>query len=174
MLAAIASGHAPKAYNSKPDLQPKLKLMKAYLAKNQATQKLADRVALLWASSNLEGILSKTEMAAIAKEALALQQPDGGFSLTTFVAGWKRRDNTALESKSDGYATGLVTLALLSSGTSKNDPAIQRAIGWMRENQDHEGRWLAYSMNKQRDLATDIGKFMSDAATAYCAMALSY
>jgi hypothetical protein len=29
-----------------------------------------------------------------------------------------------------------------------------------------EGRWLAYSLNKQRDLASDAGKFTSDAALA--------
>ncbi len=176
VLAAIATGNAPKSYLAKAELQPKIKLMKEYLAKHQATEKLMDRVTLLWASSKLDGLLTKQEKAAIAREAVARQQADGGFSLTGFIAGWKRRDDTALETRSDGYATGLVTLALLSTGEmQKTNPVIQRAMGWMRENQDRaEGRWLAYSMNKQRDLSTDIGKFMSDAATAYCALALSY
>ena len=130
---------------------------------------------LLSASTRLPGLLTPAQQKAIMDEALSKQQADGGFSLSSFVGGWKRHDGTPLETKSDGYATGVVTLALQQAGMKRDQPQLKRGLTWLMQNQDKtEGRWLAYSLNKQRDLATDIGHFMSDAATAYAVLALEY
>jgi hypothetical protein len=134
---------------------------------------LINRVMLLWASTQLHGLLTTAQQKAIAEEALSKQQADGGFSLSSFVGDWKRRDGTPIETKSDGLATGLVTLALQEAGVSGNQPQLRRGLEWLALNQDQkEGRWLAYSLNKQRDLSTDVGRFMSDAATAYAVLSL--
>lgn len=172
-LAALAIGRAPASYAATPELQNGMKLMRDYLSANLGSQKLMDRVMVLWAAAKIPSLLSPAQRSAIVDEALAQQQPDGGFSLTSFVAGWKRHDDTALETRSDGYATGVVALALQDAGIKATDPRMQRALAWLDQNQDKtDGRWYAYSLNKQRDLSSDIGKFMSDAATSYAVLAL--
>lgn len=172
-LAALAVGRAPASYATSPEIQNGMKLMRDYLSANLSSQKLIDRVTVLWASTKVAHLLSAEQQKAIIADALAQQQPDGGFSLTSFVQGWKRHDDTPLETKSDGYASGLVALVLQDAGLKATDPRLQRALTWLDQNQDKtEGRWYAYSLNKQRDLSTDIGKFMSDAATSYAVLAL--
>lgn len=165
-LAAIAAGSDNRA--SSPAKQ-----LTAYLLRERDQQVPVNRVMLLWASTEMTGLLTLAERDAIIGETLARQQPDGGFSLSNLVGDWKRHDNTPLETSSDGYATGLVSFVLERAGLPRGRPELQRALAWLRSHQQAaDGRWLAYSLNKQRDLATDTGKLMSDAATAYAVLAL--
>jgi hypothetical protein len=156
-------------YKSDPAIQPGLELMRAWLRKNMDAQTPADRVVLLWASAKLPGLLTTAERKTIIGETLARQRDDGGFGMSSLVGAWKRRDNTPLDAGSDGYATGLVAFALEQVGSPD-----RRALAWLARNQDPvEGRWPASSLNKQRELSSDAGRFMSDAATAYAVMALA-
>jgi squalene-hopene/tetraprenyl-beta-curcumene cyclase len=172
-LAAIAAGTAPAAYRSSSTAREGMKLLANYLAREREKQILFHRVMLLWASRRTPELLTPSQRQAIIGETLGMQRDDGGFSLPSLVKGWKRRDGTPLETKSDGYATGIVTYALLEAGITRDEPAVKRALQWLSENQDRaEGRWLAYSLNKERDLDSDVGRFMSDAATAHAVLAL--
>jgi squalene-hopene/tetraprenyl-beta-curcumene cyclase len=130
-----------------------------------------NRIVLLWASAKYPGLLTEKERAALVNLVLAEQQMDGGWSLTS-LGSWKRHDSTALETKSDGYATGLTVLALEETGMRRL-PQVSRGITWLLKNQNRsEGLWPAWSLNKQRDSASDIGHFMNDAATGYAILAL--
>src|SRR6185295_19517045 len=101
------------------------------------------------------------------------QQDDGGWTMAT-LGSWKRVDNTVLDTASDGYATGLITLTLQSVGVAATDAHVSKGLAWLASHQDAAtGMWPATSLNKQRDPASDAGKFMSDAATAYAALALT-
>ena len=56
-----------------------------------------------------------------------------------------------------------------------SDPQVRRALDWLVAHQDATvGNWFTASLNKQRDPATDAGKFMTDAATAYATLALTH
>lgn len=172
-LAAIAVGTAPGDYKAEPGVQAGIKLMNAWLVKNMDAQTPMDRVVLLWASAKLPGLLTDAQQKTIVTETLTKQRDDGGFSMASLVGPWKRRDNTPLDSGSDGYATGLVAYALEQLDSADTKPALKRALGWLSGSQNAaDGRWVATSLNKKREPTYDQGLFMSDAATAYAVMAL--
>lgn len=189
-LAAIAVGTAPGGYLAAPDNQERTKLLREYLSKAAGEQHLFNRLTVLWASatwSNRSGepgasqgsvengataILTAEQQRGIVDEALKLQQPDGGWS-TASLGSWKRVDNTPLETRTDGYATGLIAYILQASGDARAKAPVARALAWLQKNQDASGSWYAASLNKQRDPASDAGRFMSDAATAYAVLALT-
>ena len=150
-----------------------MKLLSEYLVREQAAQIPLNRITLLWASGKLPGLLTDGQRKSIIDEALAGQQADGGFSLASFAGGWKRKDNTPLETRSDGYATGLTVYALEQAGVVRENAQLKRGLEWLAANQKSDGNWISWSLNKQRDPASDAGHFMGDAATAYAVLALT-
>lgn len=177
-MAAIAVGTAPDHYADDAAIQRNLGLLRGYLRREAATQPLINRVHLLWASARLSGLMSDEERAALVKEIDAKQRPDGGWCLTDLGVAengsmaWKRRDQTPFPAVSDGYATGLVVLALEENHLGGKAPA-QRGLAWIKGNQSPaDGRWQAWSVNVDRKPESDVGKFMSDAATGFSVLAL--
>ena len=171
-LAALAAGMAPGAYASTAEIQEPLDLLRDYLRRNVEKQRLFNQLAAVWASTKLPGLLSAAQRHAIVESALSKQQEDGGWSMSA-LAGWQRIDGTPLDTTSDGYATALIVVALHDADPSA-DASIKKAVTWLVRHQDPaSGRWWAASLNKARAPDSDAGKFMSDAATAFAALALS-
>src|SRR5260370_20351600 len=134
-LAALAVGSAPGGYASSPEIQDRLKLLRDYLEHGADTESLFNRLTVLWASTKLPGLLTPAQRQAIVDAAVGKQQDDGGWS-TSALGSWKRADATTLDSASDGYATGLITLALRQAGTSGTDASVSKGLSLLGAQQD--------------------------------------
>ncbi|MGH9741850.1 MAG: hypothetical protein ACRD51_05805 [Candidatus Acidiferrum sp.] len=185
-LAALAVGMAPENYRATPEIQDNLKLLRGYLDREYATQALHNRVVLLWASTKLPGLIDPDLQKSIVKDIFDEQRADGGWSLSSlnrtwkgstlhsYVRSWIREDGTLVQSESDGYATGLVAFVLQEAGTPRENPQLEHGLSWLKLHQNKkEGLWTAYSLNDRRRPSSNIGHFMSDAATAYASLALT-
>jgi squalene-hopene/tetraprenyl-beta-curcumene cyclase len=173
-LASLAVGLEPEEYRNGAEIQKNLALLGEYLRREQPSQSTLNRAMALWASGKLPRLLNAKQRAAIVEEILGKQCEDGGWSASLLVLKqWQRKDGTPMDARSDGYATGLMVVALEQSGAASAQVQIVKGLAWLERNQDQSGAWLGTSMNKQRDPASDAGRFMSDAATAYAVLALS-
>jgi squalene-hopene/tetraprenyl-beta-curcumene cyclase len=172
-LAALAVGLAPDGYVETADIQDQLKLLRGYFQREHERQPPLNQLMALWASAKVSGLLTLEQRTALVSSTFSSQQPDGGWSTAT-LGNYKRVDGTPLDTRTDGYATGLVLLALQQGGIAAADPRLVRGLDWLLQHQDPTtGQWFAASLNKERDPAGDIGKFMSDAATAFAVLALT-
>ncbi len=169
--------------------------LQSYLNRQYTGQNLYNRVWMLLASARLSGLLNSEERESLTADLKAKQMSDGGWSLYT-LGPWRwagtappfappGKPGPALLEKSDGYATGLIVYALHEAGLSANDPALNRAIAWLKTNQKevriggHVWKcWRAHSLNHDRENGGATGEewkqmLMSDMATAFAVLALS-
>jgi hypothetical protein len=169
-LMAMAAGQAPDNYRSDPKAAGHIAALAGYLRSHYEAQPLLNKVILLWASAHTPDLLTSEERGKLIADLKSREKADGGWSLTD-LGTWHRVDETPLETRSDGYATGVIVLALEENHVK--DAAVDHGRAWLEANQDKAtGAWPAWSLNKKRAPQSDAGPFMSDAATAYAVMAL--
>jgi len=177
-LMAVAVGKAPDHYRDDPKISANLAALAGYLRSHYDAQPLLNKVVALWASDSFPGILTPEQRGKLLDELYARQRAEGGWSLTD-LGTWERVDHTPLETRPDGYATGLTLLVLEETAAinahvkTRAQKPMAMAVAWLEANQDKTtGAWPAWSLNKNRDLRSNVGKFMSDAATSYAVLAL--
>ena len=173
-LMAVAVGKAPGNYRDNKEIAENLGLLKGYLRSQYESQPLLNKLAALWAVKYVPGVMTFDQERELAKRVSSLQHQDGGWSLAD-LGTWKRRDDTSMEKRSDGYATGLVVLIFedIDDGHRIGNANHLSGIRWLESNQDKDtGAWPAWSLNKNRDPESAAGKFMSDAATSFAVLAL--
>jgi hypothetical protein len=170
--ALMAVAQAPEHYGDGRQIAGHVALLHAYLQSHYEAQPLVNKVAALWATARMPGLLTDGQKTKLLADLTARQHADGGWSLTD-LGTWERRDKTPLETRSDGYATGLIVLTLEEN--KAGEAPAGRGVAWLVANQDKTtGAWPAWSLNKDRDPKSEIGQFMSDAATGYAVLALEH
>ena len=146
-----------------------------------------NQLYILWLSRKEATLLPASERETLLKAVQSRQRSDGGWTLSSLdptsrmeSEPWKRLEQqfkeelmaTVKPAESDGFATGLVVLTLEESGTNPQDGTLRRGLDWLQRHQENDGSWKTLSLNGNSDPQTNVGRFMSDAATAYAVMAL--
>jgi squalene-hopene/tetraprenyl-beta-curcumene cyclase len=175
---ALAVGGAPAGYDNDPSYQAHVQSLRGYLQRHYDTQPPLNQLYVLWASAKMPGLLTNAQRTDLVQRVDALQLSDGGWSLAAldkqtrvkpaFLDMLKKANSG---DGSDGIATGLAVLALEETGGAQ-DPAVKRGLAWLNHSQNQQGNWWASSLNGFRDPHSDMGLFMSDAATGYAILAL--
>lgn len=193
-LAAIAVGSADGYHSINETDSIGIAKIKSYLRANYVSQNLYNKTWLLLASARLVDLLSAEQASALAAELCRQQNADGGWSLYKLGPWtWSKksapygppgRPDVPLLCQSDAYATGLVTYALQEAAVPGVASAVQPARIWLQSNhrpwdidQHRWDCWRTFSLNHDREHGGDEGDswprmFMSDAATAFAALAL--
>ena len=194
-LAALGVGMVPGATTSAGAGR-----LRAYLRDQYAAQSLYNRTFALLGSAALTGVLTPPQRDALVAEYAKRQQADGGWSLEAMGPWrWSATEppfkpsgtlDEALLAQSDGYGTGLIVYALLRNGFAADHPVVAAGLRWLKTHQQEIRMtiaaqvadrtwtaWRAYSLNYDREHGGPKGEpwrrlFMSDAATAFAALAL--
>lgn len=177
-VAARAVGNAPGwlARQKGTPVEAKIELLENYLRGERKMQGDYDRTDLLWAATELPGLLDAAREQQLVKMILSHQQADGGWSIRTFAkpeewgkgnrAEKLRAEPELAEPASDGHMTGLAIIALRKAGVAASDARIQRGVEWLLTNQRSSGRWWTRSLNR------DGWQFISYSGTVYPLLAL--
>lgn len=179
---ALAVAADPHGYNSDPAYQAHVDSLRGYLVRHYDAQPVLNQLYILWASVKMPGLLTDSQRSDLVRRVIALQHPDGGWSLASLdpqqamkraFLDFLKKANSA--DGSDGIATGLAVLALEETPNPQNgaqDSAVASGLAWLNRGQYQQGNWWASSINGFRDQSSDMGLFMSDAATGYAVLAL--
>jgi squalene-hopene/tetraprenyl-beta-curcumene cyclase len=181
-VAARAVGNAPGwlAGQSGTALEAKVKLLENYLRAEGKEGKLQgdyDRADLLWASTELPGLIDEAKKQQLIEMIESHQRADGGWSIRNFArpeewgkgnrAEKLRAELEFPDPPSDGHMTGLAIIVLRKAGVPASDPRIQKGVSWVLTNQRSSGRWWTRSLNR------DGWQFISYSGTVYPLLALS-
>lgn len=171
---AVAVALAPDSYRDTPAAKAGVDRIRGYLKTNPIPE-LHHKATLLWASTRIDGLLTDGQKAETVADLRKLQLVDGGWSLPALGPYPMRRDKKTPNATdvSDGYATGFVTFILRQTGMAADDPALVRAVAWLKANQRASGRWFTQSPGgSKHHFVTNVGSAFAVLALDACGVPL--
>jgi squalene-hopene/tetraprenyl-beta-curcumene cyclase len=178
-VAARAVGNAPgwlAQQRGKP-VEAKVNRLENYLRAESKLQGDYDRTDLLWAATELPGLIDDAKKQQLIEMIESHQKADGGWSIRNFAlpeewgkgnrAEKLRAELEFPDPPSDGHMTGLAIIVLRMAGVPAGDPRIRKGVSWLLANQRSSGRWWTRSLNR------DGWQFISYSGTVYPLLALS-
>lgn len=168
-LAALAAGTAaPDTRNA-----GRLDALAAFFLRERDRQPLHNRLTVLWAASRVPKLAGKEWRKKVVAEALAKQQPDGGWTIES-LGPWMEHTDAPPSTGSHSYATAYTAFTLRKAGVKTSHAALRKATAWLKSRQEPEsGAWDARSMNKNFPAGSMESQFMRDAATAFAVLAIA-
>ena len=171
-LVALALAQTPASYRGDASVRAHADALTTYLSKPATQPRLHDRLALLWASASMQGLLSDSARQALIAETFSRQQADGGWTLAG-VGPWITHPDPPSSTGSHSYATAFTAFVLQRAGVPASNAGLAKAVAWLRSHQDpNTGAWPAVSMNKKYPDGSMMSLFMQDAATAFASIVL--
>jgi len=183
-LAAVAIGTAGQRYarHDSADTRRRTTALQGFLRARLAEKPLLHNAALgLWAGSYLPDLFTGSEKKQLIADLCRVQGADGGWSMRDLGKGrsgatdqgWPIVGSHPSGAVSDGYATGLVVLALKRAGVSRHDARLAKGLSWLSTHQAADGTWPVVYVNTERNPEGNVGKFNRDAGAAFALMALT-
>lgn len=166
-MLSIAANYLPAEHLDTPAAAKGLKKLNHYLAVTPAKDQHGELV-LMRAALKAPELMSPAKRADLIGRTLALQRPDGGWSVAS-LGNWPREGGGPNDKNgpSDGYGTGFVLYTLCKSGVPNDSAAIRKGVAWLNANQRESGRWFTASL-----WSTEAHNYVSTIGTAYAVMAL--
>jgi squalene-hopene/tetraprenyl-beta-curcumene cyclase len=167
LFAALGIAVAPDGYASTEAARKALGGIHRYF-KAHPPQTSYQKGMLLWGAHHIEGLMTEADRKKAVQELLALQRPDGGWTLQELLEDDKEwhRGRFARDLPSDGYGTGFVLFVVRQAGVAADTPQLKRGIAWLKANQRASGRWFTPTASR-RTLNVP-----SNSGTAYAILAL--
>ena len=141
-LMAEAVGKRPGQLSRRPeDCRQPRRFAQSICIGHYEAQPLLNKIAAAVGFGAVPRLATPPQRKRAAAESMERQRADGGWSLTD-LGTWQRRDKTPLETRPDGYATGMMVLALEENHVANLVRAARRCR-WLVANQDKTDRRLA-------------------------------